>query len=319
MRRRRSSHHTSATSAASSKSVRRRRGRSNLTRGLSRSDHFDRSFQTGARAKPVRPEVDIASDVSSDARADGVDLDDGANIAEFGVAPGLHEHALTAGRTRAGDEPDNALARRPAAGEPERVSGVHEHLSTATAARDRLRPRTDADSLYAADRRISGLQDRRDRCRHATAPARRHAADVRPEGRSARRGADVARDEDDGTRGRDAGIDGASELADEGDVDPAIRHLGVEPADDMRAWATELVLDAGPRHARADGNGDPGARDRNADHQAVTLVRGLRGGRPGHERTEPGEDQQFLHGTRLNKSAESAPPAIRNAAAPPAK
>ena len=184
------------------------------------------------------------------------------------------------------------------------------------------RANADVKRRHPTDRRLQRSRRRGDEVRNGTAPAARggDAADVGTERDGGRRATGVRRDEDRRAGGRDAGIDRASELPDERDVDVAVAAFGVEPADDVAAWARELIFDTRPWHAGRRRNGDPGSRYVDADLEAAALVRGVRGrrtaGRDG--RRECGGQQQPRHGILRNQRAESAPPTISSAPEPPA-
>src|SRR4029453_15889699 len=112
----------------------------------------------------------------------------------------------------------------------------------------------------------------------------------------------------------------AAEACDEADVDAADAELRVEPTHDVAARARELPLHLWARHACADRHGNPRAVDRDADHQPLALVSRLGWARAGREsRSECHEENDLLHGTLRNQSADTSPPARRKAAAPPAK
>ncbi len=170
------------------------------------------------------------------------------------------------------------------------------------------------DLRHLADARLPGRE-----CvvggRGPRAAARgRYAADVRPEARGRIAAAHEPPEEHRFLRRRDAGVDGAAEVADEADVDRAARELGVEAADDEALRTRELELDL-PRRGE-----HPRARDRHADLEATALVRRVRGSgrsdgggrddgvRTSSRLTEPASGTRARRGRRRRAGARSRRP-----------
>src|SRR5215213_5037770 len=276
-----------------------------------------RPFQTDARAKPVRPEGDTASGVSSNPRADRVHLDDRLNRRDFDVGGHDDRDPAASDALGAGDALDEARARRVAHEEPEGVRGGHEALTCETTLDGGASTRGDLVLRHAPDRGPARLERRRD----PAAPAAGHAADVRAERRRASGASDVARVEDHRACSGDARGDRRADDAEEPDVDGAVAQLGVETRRHVPARAHQLPLDARPRDAVPGRDHDPRAVNGDALLEAAALV-GREGGRGGDREgrgREGGDDEKALHGTLRNQNTDIRPPTSSNAADPPAK
>src|SRR6476620_2599291 len=121
--------------------------------------------------------------------------------------------------------------------------------------------------------------------------------------------------------GRHARVDRTAELPEEIDVDRAVGELGVQPTDHIPARARELEVDARPWRRQRGGYDHPGPRYAYAHLQAATFVRRScrRCTHSGCCRQDRGRQEETLHGTLRNQSADNAPPNSRKAAEPPAK
>ena len=127
--------------------------------------------------------------------------------------------------------------------EADRVRGADEPLARGTALRDALHAaRPERHVPDPPDRRLAGRHDRATVGIRPPPPEAGMQPMCGPEARRMRRGADVRGDEDDVARGRDPGIHGRAEGAEEAEVDRAVGQLRVEPADDVALRAGELVL-----------------------------------------------------------------------------
>ena len=160
--------------------------------------------------------------------------------------------------------------------------------------------------------------------RNGTGPAPPPEAGTQPrcgrKRRSFRRSPGVRRPEQRRVCGRHTRIDRAAELPEEVDVERAVGELRVQPADHIAARARELEVDTRPWRGHHGRHNDPGAGDSHAHLKPSALVR-RSGGRCAHSGCcgqDPGHEDEPLHGTLRNHSADSAPPKSRKAAEPPA-
>ena len=237
--------------------------------------------------------------------------------------PGRERADAAAARQRRVAErlPTSAGRRRLGRAEAARAVRRDEALVARGSDRDERRSPATRTVLHAAHGRLAGREDRGERGRRAAAAAAAgDAARVRPERRRARADADVRRDEDDRPRRRRARASTGLPDAPKNQTSIARSVSSASSPPTMKPFGhVELVLHLRPRH-RAATTGTTTHGPATGTHamkprHSLVAAGGVRRARRATASASARDDEHALHGTLLNQSAESAPPASRSSAA----